>query len=254
MYFCENMKHNKKMKKIVKICLFVGIFILLALVIFSGTYFLVTYLKFKDIELNADAILSSALSINIYDSENNEIEEDNTFNTNYITLDKIPNNTKEAFLSVEDKEFYSHHGLNKKRIIKAIYNNLKSMSLKEGASTISQQLIKNTHLSNEKTFERKIKEMVLTKKLEKNFDKDKILECYLNIIYFGNNCYGIESASNYYFNKSAENLDLSESCLLAGMIKSPNKYSPILHPENAIKRRNLVLKEMEKDGKITPND
>ena len=254
MYFCENMKHNKKMKKIVKICLFVGIFILLALVIFSGTYFLVTYLKFKDIELNADAILSPALSINIYDSENNEIEENNTFNTNYITLDKIPNNTKEAFLSVEDKEFYSHHGLNKKRIIKAIYNNLKSMSLKEGASTISQQLIKNTHLSNEKTFERKIKEMVLTKKLEKNFDKNKILECYLNIIYFGNNCYGIESASNYYFNKSAENLDLSESCLLAGMIKSPNKYSPILHPENAIKRRNLVLKEMEKDGKITPND
>ncbi len=254
MYFCENMKHNKKMKKIVKICLFVGLFIVFALVIFLGTYFLVNYLKYQNIPLNTDALTSPALNIEMFDNNSEKIEDENSFNGNYVTINKIPEKTKEAFISIEDKDFYKHNGLNKKRILKAVYNNLKSMSLKEGASTISQQLIKNTHLSNEKTFERKIKEMVLTKKLEKNFDKDKILECYLNLIYFGNNCYGIESAANYYFNKSTEELDLNESCLLAGMIKSPNKYSPILNPDNALKRRNLVLKEMEKDGKISAND
>ncbi len=238
------------MKKIVKICLITISLLIIGLLCFIGTYFLAEYLKFSKLSLNTDALTSPALSIEVYDSDNNIIEEENTFNSAYITIDKIPEHTKDAFISIEDKDFYKHNGINKKRILKAMYNNLKSFSLKEGASTISQQLIKNTHLSSEKTFERKIKEIALTRKLEKAFDKDKILECYLNVIYFGNNCYGIESASNFYFNKSAEYLSLSESCTLAGMIKSPNKYSPISHPENATKRRNLVLEEMEKDGKI----
>ena len=238
MYFCENMKHTRKMRKIVRICLISVLVILLALVMFCGIYFLVEYLKFSKIPLNAEALTSPSLAIEVYDNENVLLDDNNNFNLPYISSEDIPTHTKEAFISVEDKEFYHHHGLNPKRILKAMYNNLKSFSLKEGASTISQQLIKNTHLSNEKTFERKIKEMVLTKKLEKEFDKDKILECYLNVIYFGNNCYGIESASEFYFNKSAKNLDLNESCTLAGMIKSPNKYSPINHPENALKRRN----------------
>ena len=254
MYFCENMKHTRKMRKIVRICLISVLVILLALVMFCGIYFLVEYLKFSKIPLNAEALTSPSLAIEVYDNENVLLDDNNNFNMPYISSEDIPTHTKEAFISVEDKEFYHHHGLNPKRILKAMYNNLKSFSLKEGASTISQQLIKNTHLSNEKTFERKIKEMVLTKKLEKEFDKDKILECYLNVIYFGNNCYGIESASEFYFNKSAKDLDLNESCTLAGMIKSPNKYSPINHPENALKRRNLVLAEMEKDGKITTNE
>ena len=251
MYFYEIMKHNRKMKKFVKICLFTGIFVIFSLLIFCGTYFLVNYMKYSAIALDVDALTSPSLEIELFDSENDKMEEDNSFNLPYITIDKINDNTKNAFISIEDKEFYKHNGINKKRIIKAMINNIKSMSLKEGASTISQQLIKNTQLSSEKTFERKIKEMVLTKKLEKSFDKDKILECYLNVIYFGNNCYGIESASEFYFDKSAEDLNLSESSLLAGMIKSPNKYSPITHPENALKRRNLVLKEMENDQKIT---
>ena len=241
------------MKKIVKICLTTFLLIIVGLVTFATIYFFVNYTKFSHLPLDVDALTSPALSIEIYDKDNNIIDEENTFNGEYITLDKIPEHTKDAFLSIEDKDFYKHNGINKKRILKAMINNLKSFSLKEGASTISQQLIKNTHLSSEKTFERKIKEVALTKKLENAFTKDEILECYLNVIYFGNNCYGIESASNFYFNKSAENLTLGESCLLAGMIKSPNKYSPVSHPENATKRRNLVLKEMEKDGKIDAN-
>ena len=238
------------MKKTLKICLISVVFVILTLIIGAFLYFFVNYVKFSKIPLDTMALSSPSLSIEVYDSENHLLSEQNTFNGEYISLEKIPTHTKEAFLSIEDKDFYRHSGLNKKRILKAMYNNLKSFSLKEGASTISQQLIKNTHLSGEKTFERKIKEMALTKKLEKNFSKDEILECYLNVIYFGNNCYGIERASNFYFNKSAENLNLNESCLLAGMIKSPNKYSPILHADSALKRRNLVLKEMEKDGKI----
>lgn len=238
------------MKKMVKICLISIFLVVLGLVSFLGIYFLVNYIKFSQIPLNTDALTSPSLNIEVYDSDNNIIDEENTFNGNYISIDKLQVYTKDAFISIEDKDFYQHNGINKKRILKAMYNNLKSFSLKEGASTISQQLIKNTHLSSEKTFERKIKEIALTKKLEKAFDKDKILECYLNVIYFGNNCYGIENAANFYFNKSAQDLSLNESCTLAGMIKSPNKYSPINHLDNATKRRNLVLEEMEKDGKI----
>ena len=222
--------------------------------LFAGTYFLVSYIKYSNLELNVDALTSPSLEIEVYNNDGNLMDEENNFNSKYVEIEDLSKNTVNAFLSIEDKDFYKHNGINKKRILKALYNNLKSFSLKEGASTISQQLIKNTHLSNEKTFERKIKEMVLTKKLEKDFDKDEILEFYLNIIYFGNNCYGIESASNFYFNKDAKDLTLNESALLAGLIKSPNKYSPISHKENALKRRNLVLKEMEKDEKITPND
>ncbi len=242
------------MKKIVKICLSTVFLLLFSVVCFCGTYFIVSYVKFSNLELDVDALTSPSLEIEVFDSGGNIMDEENNFNSKYVEIENLSEDTKSAFLSIEDKEFYNHKGINKKRILKALYNNLKSFSLKEGASTISQQLVKNTHLSNEKTFERKIKEVVLTKKLEKEFSKDEILEFYLNIIYFGNNCYGIESASNFYFNKNAEDLTLNESALLAGLIKSPNKYSPISHPDNALKRRNLVLKEMEKDEKISANE
>ncbi len=176
------------------------------------------------------------------------------FNTSYIKISAMPENLKDAFISIEDKTFYSHNGINPKRIAKAVANNLKSMNLKEGASTISQQLIKNTHLSSEKTLKRKVKEVILTRKLEKEFSKDEILEQYLNCIYFGSNCYGVERASNFYFSKSAHDLTLEDCATLAGIIKSPAKYSPVSNSQNCIKRRNLVLSEMQKDGKISMQD
>ena len=173
------------------------------------------------------------------------------FNGSYVKAEVLPEHTKAAFVSIEDKTFYQHSGVNYKRIAKAALNNLKSRSLKEGASTITQQLIKNTHLSSEKTYERKLKEIALATKLEKAYSKEQILEMYLNVIYFGNNCYGIESAANYYFSKPAHDLSLEESALLAGMIKSPNRYSPVNSPKRSKERRDLVLGEMEKDGIIT---
>lgn len=190
----------------------------------------------------------------IYDYNGNELKSTEKLENNYVYLDQIPEHTKQAFISIEDKDFYKHNGLNYKRIVKASYNNLKSKNLSEGASTITQQLVKNRFLTNEKTFDRKIKEAYLSKKLEKNETKDKILETYLNTIYFGAGAYGIGNASMTYFNKKPIDLSLSESCVLAGIIKSPAKYSPLTNLDNAISRRNLVLNEMLKDGKISEEE
>ncbi len=238
------------MKKIVKICLISFALMFVFLGSLGVSFVAVSYAKYQKIPLNSEALTSSALNIEVYDGENKLIKEDNQFNGDYCKIADLNKYTIDAFIAIEDKEFFNHNGINKKRIVKAMFNNIKSHSLKEGASTISQQLIKNTHLTNEKTFERKLKEMALTKKLEKNFSKNEIMESYLNIIFFGNNCYGLENAAKFYFNKHAKDLSLGESCTLAGIIKSPTKYSPILNYDNCLARRNLVLSEMEKDGKI----
>jgi len=242
------------MKKFVKICLISFVLVGVFATAFVGTYIGTNYLKYKRIPLNAEALTTPSLSIDVFSSENVKMEEANEFNGDFCEIEDLSEHTKQAFISIEDKTFYKHNGLNKKRIVKAMLNNLKSGKLKEGASTISQQLIKNTHLSSEKTFDRKLKEMALTRKLERSFTKQEILESYLNIIFFGNNCYGIENASKYYFGKSAKDLTLEESCTLAGIIKSPSRYSPTQNPELCKKRRDLVLAEMQKDGHITSEE
>jgi penicillin-binding protein 2A len=242
------------MKKIVKIILLTLLGLFIATFLALGFYILSIYSSAMKIELDEEKLTSPSLAIAIYDNDNKEIKENNTFNGSYVKFDSIPEQTKEAFISIEDKHFYSHNGVNFKRILGAMVKNLKTASFKEGASTITQQLVKNTQLSSEKTFNRKIKEIALSRKVESKFSKEEILEQYLNIIYFGNNCYGIENASNYYFSKSAHELNLQEGAVLAGIIKSPSKYSPISHYDNCLKRRNLVLSEMAKDGKISTQE
>lgn len=207
----------------------------------------------SSVSFDKELLQEANTTIDIFDQSNNKINATNGKKA-LVAYEELPNHVKDAFISIEDKNFYSHNGLNYKRIIKAVLNNIKSKSLKEGASTISQQLIKNTHLSSEKTIKRKINEMALTRQLEKTFSKDEILETYLNVIYFGNGAYGLENASWKYFAKPANELSISQSALLAGMIKSPKSYSPIMNYDNAIKRRNIVLKEMLKDKKITENE
>lgn len=239
------------MKKFIKWFLIILTIIILSALIGLGFYVSSVYINAKSIEINKEVLTSPSLSIEIYDNENKPIKEDNEINKAYAKINTLSNETKNAFISIEDKNFYNHHGINYKRIAKAMLNNIKSRKLKEGASTITQQLVKNTQLTSEKTFERKIKEVALAQKIENMFSKDEILELYLNVIYFGNNCYGIESASNYYFNKSAKDLNVEEAAMLAGMIKSPAKYSPIKNYENCLKRRNLVLNEMNKDGNLS---
>lgn len=242
------------MKKFLKWFFIVLTVILLGLLIALSFYIGSIYSSASKIEIDSAKLSAPFTTIEVYDRDNKPIKEENTVNESYAEISTISEDTKNAFISIEDKEFYKHNGVNYKRIVKAILSNLKAMKFKEGASTITQQLIKNSHLTSAKTFERKITEIALSTKLEKQFSKDEILEQYLNIIYFGNNCYGIEEASEYYFSKPAKELKLEESALLAGMIKSPSKYCPIKHPDNALKRRNLVLSEMEKDEVISADE
>ncbi|MBR2974982.1 MAG: penicillin-binding protein [Clostridia bacterium] len=165
-------------------------------------------------------------------------------------ITKLHDYTLDAFVSVEDKRFYKHSGVDLRRIVAAAVNNVRTGTLKEGASTITQQLIKNTHLDNKKTFIRKLNEIVLAKQLEQRLSKDEILQIYLNTVYFGKNAYGIETASRLYFEKDAKDLTLSQSAVLAGMLKAPNNYSPLVDIHKCINRRNVVLKTMLDNGYI----
>lgn len=237
------------MKKAVKI----GIIITLILFILGSLFFIIfinDIMGISSVKFDKEKLIAVNQEIVVYNDDNVELK--NTIsNKSIVKIGDVPNHVVNAFISIEDKDFFKHNGLNYKRIAKAMFNNLKSFSFKEGASTISQQLIKNTHLTNEKTIKRKVKEMLLTKKLEKEFSKKDILETYLNVIYFGENSYGIERAALTYFGKETKNLTLWEGATLAGIIKSPYTYSPVYNPENCLKRRNLVLSEMLRDKKIS---
>ena len=241
---------KKFVKNFVLITFFVGLTIFFAL----GGYILSIFLKNRNIPLNMASIITPQTSICVVDEDGKTINEQNTYSKKYTKLREMPPHLYQAFISIEDKNFYTHKGINLPRILGATVQNIKNKSFSQGASTISQQLIKNTHLSSEKTINRKVKEIILTKKLEKKLSKEEILESYLNVIYFGNNCYGITEASNYYFSKSPKDLNLTESATLAGIIKSPSKYSPTSNPKECKLRRNVVLKEMTKDKKISEEE
>lgn len=236
------------MKKKKKIILIILLSILCMLLSF------ISYVVFTISQVHLDTDLLDAIStpIQIYDTENSKLNEDISGSAK-VSIEDLNQYTLDAFIDIEDKNFYSHNGISIGRICKAFFNNLLSGKIEQGASTISQQLIKNTHLSNEKTISRKIKEIALAMQLEKKYTKNQILEMYLNAIYFGNGCYGIESASNFYFNKKASDLTISESAILAGIIKSPYHYNPINFPKNITDRKNLILKKMYEQKSINQN-
>ncbi len=209
------------MSKIFKVLLVIFLSMLTVATALLTTYFILT----KDAVLDESRLINPNQSILIYDENGNEITSANVSgNRKSVILSTLNKHTVNAFIASEDRTFYSHNGLNYKRMFKALYKNVISRSFKEGASTISQQLIKNTHLSQEKTIKRKLNEIKLTKQLEKRYSKDEILEMYLNTIYFGHNCYGLQSAAEFYFDKKAENLSLTESATLVGLLSSPNNY------------------------------
>ena len=169
----------------------------------------------------------------------------------HIALSQLPEHVKNAFIAAEDQRFYTHSGVDVKRMLGALVNDIRAGSFVQGASTITQQLIKLTHLSSEKTLSRKAQEIVLARQLERRLSKDEILQAYLNAVYFGNGAFGIQSAAQVYFGKDASALTVAEGALLAGVIKSPSKYAPHLHPENALQRRNYVLSAMAEMGALT---
>lgn len=244
------------MKLVLKRIVKVVFYIMLALV-FSGLAFVVALesgflTAFSSEKFDKNRLVIESATVEMYDKDEKLVNID-LKEQKRTDFDEINKQTIDAFISIEDKNFYNHHGVNYKRIIKSAFKNLSKGKFVEGASTISQQLIKNTHLTSEKTITRKLNELILTKKLEKTLTKDEIMSAYLNAIYFGNGTFGINQASQRYFSKSAKELSLSESATLAGMIRSPKLYSPTLNPENCLKRRNVVLKQMFLQGKIDEN-
>ncbi len=171
-----------------------------------------------------------------------------------VPLAQIPEHLKDALIVVEDKRFYSHWGIDIIRIFGSAFYNLKSMRKAQGASTITQQLARNMFLTQEKSFARKFKEMLVAFELERTYSKDEILELYLNQVWFGQGVYGVEAASKVYFNKSVKDLTLPECALIAALPKAPQYYSPYVNPSAALKRRNMFLKIMYKSKKISQQE
>ncbi|MBR1859514.1 MAG: PBP1A family penicillin-binding protein, partial [Selenomonadaceae bacterium] len=167
-----------------------------------------------------------------------------------VKIEAVPVNLQQAFIAVEDNRFYEHKGVDPRGLLRAIWSNINDRGISEGGSTITQQLAKNAYLTQERTIQRKIQEMFLALKLEKQYTKQEILELYLNQIYFGQGAYGVQAAAKTYFGKNVEELDLAECALLAGIPKSPNYYSPFNSIQAAKDRRSVVLDQMVKYGYI----
>jgi len=163
----------------------------------------------------------------------------------------FPQVLRDALISIEDKDFYRHWGINVWRIAGAAYRDIESGGRVQGASTLTMQLARNLFLSPDRSFHRKIEEALLAIQIERRFTKEQIFTLYANQIFLGHGVYGFEAASEYYFGKPAKQLTLDEAALLAGLPKAPGLYSPINHPDRAMRRRNLVVNGMLEDGKIT---
>ena len=175
-------------------------------------------------------------------------------NNDWVSLKDISKYVRNATIISEDKSFYDHSGFDYLRIGKAMFNNIKSGTIVEGASTISQQYVKNLYLDFNQTWKRKIDEAFLTIKLELRYSKDEILEGYLNTINYGQGNYGIASASKYYFNKNASDLTLEEALMLVGIPRSPENNNPIANYDNCIKRARIIASLLVKNGYITKEE
>jgi penicillin-binding protein 1A len=171
-----------------------------------------------------------------------------------VPYTEFPPVLRQAIFSIEDKNFESNAGVNLVRVVEAAWRDLHSKQKSQGASTLTMQLARNLFLSNEKTYGRKLQEIFLTLQIERHFTKSQIFTLYANQIYLGRGTYGFEAGSEYYFSKHARDLTLPEAALLAGLPKGPEEYSPVRHPERALRRRNLVLAEMLQDKKISLED
>lgn len=222
----------------------------LFLTLLIGSLFLCGYGYSK---LSNKLEIKSANNISMYDNTNEVFFQGNG-TSKWVNLNDISKNVINATISTEDKKFYKHFGFDFLRIAKASFVNIKNRKTMQGASTISQQYVKNLFLDFDKTWERKWNEMWLTLNVEMHYSKDEILEGYLNTINYGHGMYGIEKAANYYFNKSSKDLSLAEATMLVGIPKSPSNFSPLVNPALAKKRQTIILDGMVKNGYITEEE
>lgn len=230
------MKHIKNLFKI-SILLFIS-----TLVIIIGIYVYSYFMPAMSLNL--------ANSYYLYDNKDNVVYQGSNKSA-WVSLKEIDPKFLNYIISIEDQHFYHHLGFDIPRILKTLFTNIKSGKILAGASSISQQYVKNLYLTFDQTWERKIEEAFLTIKLETHYSKDEILEGYLNTIYFGEGVYGIKNAANYYFNKEPNDLTDEEAIILAGIPKSPNNYNPISNMEACMKRVNVVKSVLKENGTIT---
>lgn len=239
---------RKKSERILRIVGITFICILAAGLLTAGGLALGFKLWANDVDFDAK-LLPTAKAVPVFlDANGGKID---YIDDNYVKPNEIPDNVKAAFVALEDKRFYSHKGYDLRGMARAVLTNIKAGKAVEGASTITQQLVKNTHLSSEKTLSRKLKEIAIAVKIEENFSKDEILAMYLSVIYFGGGAYGINAASKLYFGCAPDELTVAQAATLAGILKNPSRYSPRNSIENARNRRNLVLDVMRNEGYIT---
>ena len=229
------------MKRLSKVINFILISFSLSLIIISS-------LVINDLSKLEPLKLKELKNINnksyIYSDDLTVIKEINDDFKYYVTYDDLSDNFINALISIEDNNFFNHEGFDLKRIFSSLIKNIKEGKISQGASTLTQQLVKNITQDNSKNYNRKIKEVYLANKLEKEYTKEEILTYYCNIISFEGTKNGVNYASKRFFNKDIKHVNLVEAALLAGLVKSPTIYNPIKHEENAYKRKNLVLKAM----------
>lgn len=233
------MKFIKKSLKLLIIIFFISIFLL------TGLYLYAKIIPKLDI--------NQTNCYYLYDNKE-ELYFQGNGTSKHVKLNEISKYVIDATLIIEDKDFYSHHGFDILRIMKAMYVNIISRDYKQGASTITQQYAKNLYLEFDKTWKRKINELWYTIQIESHYNKDEILEGYLNLINYGHGMYGIENASNFYFNKKANELTLAESAMLVGIPKSPANYSPYVNLEIAKTRQKYILNTMLSNKIITQEE
>ena len=211
------------------------------------------------IGINIYALITPKLNITnngtyyLFDNQDNLVYQGSS-TSSWVNIEDIAPNLKNAVIAIEDRKFYNHHGFDIPRIAKAMLKNIENGRIVQGASTITQQLVKNLYLDFDKTWKRKIEEAFLTIIAEIQYDKEEILEAYLNTINYGNGNYGVSNASYYYFNKDVKDLSLEEAIMLAGIPKSPNKFNPVSNKEEAIKRSKIVAKALYENKYITEEE
>jgi len=235
---------------------FLTVLVLSAVVLFVSVILLFFALDVPNWKkLDHRKLVGLAQTSYIYDTHGDLITEVRGAENRILTsLDDIPRHTQLAFLAAEDLRFYSHRGIDVFRILGALRSNIKSRSFSEGASTITQQLAKLTHLSAEKTIRRKLEEICIALEIERAYSKDEILEMYMNTVYFGRGAYGIQAAAQAYFGVDAKALNLAQSASLAAIIKAPAAYAPHISPQTNANRKRYILETMHEQGFITAEE
>ena len=234
------MKLFKKILKILLILLFI--------------FFIIVFIDLKASKINSVEDISNLTKVKMYDRENRVFYEiNNLHESSYVRIEDINENIIKTIIEIEDKRFYKHNGFDLISITKAFINNLSGKPIM-GGSTITQQYVKNIYLSNEKSLLRKIRELYFAVKIESIYSKEEILEGYLNTIYFNHGLYGIFDACKYYFNKTPNEISLAEASTLIAIIKSPATYSPVTNLENNTSRKEIILKTLLNNKKITKNE